>query len=203
MDKRIFQLRNGLYKQIIFLFFITFNLFSQKQYVTPVFENNKRIGYYLEETKENCDSCYYFISKNILNKKVTFQLPLTIKEREGKLFFDALYQIVISNYSKNTKIIQFNSTVTGAFYRIYVSVIQGKLTIVKNATWSNSSYSNGDEIFSASYVCLNKTKKTINDILIFDNLFKFKKEECYYFPSKYLLEECMILIKSKQKIKWE
>ena len=203
MDKRTFQLRNRMHKQLIFLFFITFNIFCQKQNVTPVYENNKKIGYFLDETKENCDSCYYFENKNILNRKVTLKMPLTIKERDGKLFFDVLYYVEISNYNKNTKIIQFNSTNTGAFYRIYVSVIKGKLNIIKKATWSNSFYNNGDESFPASYVRLNNNKKIITDILNFDNLFNFKKQECHYFPSKYLLEECMLMIKSKKKVKWE
>ena len=47
--------------------------------------------YFLEETKENCVSCYYFLNKNILNKKVTFKMLLNIKERED--IFLWLYQV--------------------------------------------------------------------------------------------------------------
>lgn len=196
-----------MHKQIIFFFFLSFVGFSQKQDKTPVFENNKRIGFLNEETTKECDNCYYFDSENIFNKKIIFRLPLSTKAQEEKNFFDLLYWIKISSYNKNTKTIEFSSTINGSFYRLYVSLINNKLVIIKKMTYSNGTFTyktdSDNEMFPSTHICLQKTNEVIiNDTLDFNNLFKYNKKECFDCPIKYSLEECLKMNNKKEKFKW-
>jgi hypothetical protein len=196
-----------MYKQIIFFFFLSFAVFSQKLDKTSVFENNKRIGFLNEETTKECDNCYYFDSENIFNKKIIFRLPLLTKTQEEKNFFDLLYWIKISTYNKNTKIIEFSSTISGSFYRLYVSLVNNKLVIIKKMTYSNGTFTyktdDDNEMFPSTQICLQKPNKVIiNDTLNFNNLFKYNKKECFDCPIKYSLEECLKMNNRKEKFKW-
>jgi len=196
-----------MYKQIMFLFVFSLTGFAQKLDKAPVFENNKRIGFLNEQTTKLCDDCYYFNSENIFNKKISFKLPLTTTTQDGLNFFDLLYWIKISTYNKNTKIIEFSSTITGSFYRLYVSLINNKLVIIKKMTFSNGRYTyktdDDNYMFPSSYICLQTTNKVIiNDTLNFNNLFKFNKKECFDCPIKYSLEECLKMKNKKEKFEW-
>ncbi len=208
MDKRIFQLRHGLCKQVIILILVSTLGFSQKSETQPVFHKNKIVGFLNQSANRDYNNCYFFSKKTVFNKKINFKIIVEINKINEENLFIPLYNVKISRFSENIKIVEFSSTVNSNFYRLYVSNVKNKLLIIKKISYSNGVYvdkiNDENDMFPSTHICINEQKKNIvGDTLIFDTLFKFNKSECFDCPIKYSLEDCLKIRKSKQKVKWE
>jgi len=202
-----------MYKQIIYclLFLFVIKLNSQNQYKTPIYEKNKKIGYLNQQTIENCNNCYYLVKRKIFNKSIVFKLPANINGQKNEIFFNALYELKISDFNKNTKKIEFNSTISGSASSIYISKKDSNLYFTKKESYSNSSYQEIDGQggvygIPSSYICIQNINQKIidKDYLDFEDLFKFNKtNDCFHCPTNYTINECIEIRNKKKKFNWK
>ncbi|WP_281232508.1 hypothetical protein [Flavobacterium gelatinilyticum] len=213
MDKRFFKVRYEVYKQIICIFLLFFGIkaISQNKNKIIVYEKKKKIGYLNHQTTESCNTCYYFITKKIFNKSIVIKLPATINGLKNELFFNPLYELKISSVNKDIKIIEFNSTLTGSAFLIYIFKNHNNLYLLKKLSYSNSSYQKSDNqggVYNipSSYICIQNSnqKIAIKDYLDFENLFDFNKiKECFHCPTNYTIDECIVIRNKKKKFNWK
>ncbi|NRS90777.1 hypothetical protein HNQ02_003724 [Flavobacterium sp. 7E] len=187
-----------MYKQIILCAVIfvstSCSTYGQK---TPVFENEKQVGYMNEESNYDCNNCYFMHSIVVLKKILLIKEPVYIQDRVKK---DSVHSYIVNEYSteitnlnKTTSIIKFNSTSNGSSYWLYISIRNGLLFIVKQLSYANA-ITNEEP---STKVCVKKINKRINKKIDFYDFFENKdvNQNCHFCPVTVSIEECIRLSK--------